>query len=533
MRQLATIATLSLVVLSSFFLVLFLSWRPAPQQNLPANQIQATKKLLMVAAPTFELGALSGDALFVTEPMNRLMSQADAEYLVVYDSGGSNIAATPQDQEPLPFQAEVLQKIMGQQGPVVLQGDELTDIYVPVLGTIESNSPPDEVRVFFPKEDATLKGDAPPSARLLGILRMGISVDPVEPAFPPSGTQGILLASSVAGTILIVFLSFWWALYKRMQPIHRGVNLLSRGNFTHRIPEQGAPDMRRLAEGINITGARLEQFTTKIDELAVDLSHAEKEGWTMEMVRKMADDLASPAGFLFMNLYKLLEYITGLLKVLNTYNSLTLNSQEAQNLEELKQDTEFDHIIEDVERLVRSCIKAIDKIREISADLKKLSPRELPTQLKRAPINKIVTAALERTRSKFENDLEVETYLEEIPDVTYPFKPLVPVFINILENAMEAVPDSGTIRVKTQKKTDSVLIEITDSGKGISKDQAAKIFEPFFTTKKERLGMGLSICREILQHFNGTITVDSAPGQGTTVRVEMPLHYQPESTPQS
>ena len=95
------------------------------------------------------------------------------------------------------------------------------------------------------------------------------------------------------------------------------------------------------------------------------------------------------------------------------------------------------------------------------------------------------------------------------------------VVINLLVNALDAMPESGTLSVKVRGAPSAVSIEIGDTGPGIDPSILPEIFDPFFTTKEAGTGLGLSIVRKIVDQHGGHIDIDSAPGQGTRVRVEL------------
>jgi signal transduction histidine kinase len=96
------------------------------------------------------------------------------------------------------------------------------------------------------------------------------------------------------------------------------------------------------------------------------------------------------------------------------------------------------------------------------------------------------------------------------------------VVINLLVNALDAMPESGTLSVKVSATRSSVAIEIGDTGPGIDPNILPEIFDPFFTTKEAGTGLGLSIVRKIVDQHGGRIDIDSSPGRGTQVRVELP-----------
>lgn len=98
-------------------------------------------------------------------------------------------------------------------------------------------------------------------------------------------------------------------------------------------------------------------------------------------------------------------------------------------------------------------------------------------------------------------------------------------FMNLLLNAIQAVREQGTVTIRTRAVDAGVAIEISDTGVGIPPENLGRIFQPGFTTKNSRvgMGMGLLICRRIVEQHDGTIEVRSAPGGGTTFVVGIPL----------
>jgi PAS domain S-box-containing protein len=99
------------------------------------------------------------------------------------------------------------------------------------------------------------------------------------------------------------------------------------------------------------------------------------------------------------------------------------------------------------------------------------------------------------------------------------------VFLNILNNARQAVGEKGEVRIRTYQRDGNVCVEISDNGVGISKVHLARVFDPGFTTKGVGVGtgLGLSICYQIIQDHRGDIEVESEPGKGTTFRIVLPI----------
>lgn len=99
---------------------------------------------------------------------------------------------------------------------------------------------------------------------------------------------------------------------------------------------------------------------------------------------------------------------------------------------------------------------------------------------------------------------------------------LAQVFLNLLKNALQAMPEGGSLRVTTVLSGRNNLITINDTGSGISPEHMKQIFEPFFTTKARGTGLGLALCKKIVEEHAGKIDVESVAGKGTTVFITFP-----------
>lgn len=98
------------------------------------------------------------------------------------------------------------------------------------------------------------------------------------------------------------------------------------------------------------------------------------------------------------------------------------------------------------------------------------------------------------------------------------------VVLNLVQNAHHAMPQGGRLAVRTRGEEDSVLVEISDTGVGIPPEDLQRIFDPFFSRRADReagTGLGLTICKGIVERYGGTIGVTSRPGEGTTFRIRL------------
>jgi two-component system NtrC family sensor kinase len=146
-------------------------------------------------------------------------------------------------------------------------------------------------------------------------------------------------------------------------------------------------------------------------------------------------------------------------------------------------------------------------------------------ELKTVDIHEGLEDTLTLIHHEIKHHITVTKNYGDIPPIAcYPGR-VNQVFLNILNNARQAVGEKGEIRISTYKRGGNVCVEISDDGVGIPKDQHAKIFDPGFTTKGVGVGtgLGLSICYQIIQDHKGDIEVESEPGKGTTFRIVLPI----------
>ena len=114
---------------------------------------------------------------------------------------------------------------------------------------------------------------------------------------------------------------------------------------------------------------------------------------------------------------------------------------------------------------------------------------------------------------------------DSLPPVRIDKVQIQQVIVNVVMNAAQAMPDGGTISVLTESTGNTVVLAISDQGMGIAEENLRRIFDPYFTTKRkgEGTGLGLSLCKKLIEANGGTIEVSSRLGSGTTVRLVFPL----------
>ncbi|MDI6744798.1 MAG: ATP-binding protein [Thermodesulfovibrionales bacterium] len=201
-------------------------------------------------------------------------------------------------------------------------------------------------------------------------------------------------------------------------------------------------------------------------------------------------------------------------------NPLTNASLNIQTLKgRLERNSEDKDVIQKLDAVERN----VDRASIIAKELLQFS-RERETELIPVNINKIISGALTLLSHKLKN-ISVHHHLQEAPEIMGNPGKLEQVFINIMDNAVEAMRGEGRISISTAHSSSHITVEITDTGHGIPEKASSKVFDPFFTTKEvgAGTGLGLSICYGIINQHNGSIEITSTPQKGTTVTIKLPV----------
>ncbi len=185
--------------------------------------------------------------------------------------------------------------------------------------------------------------------------------------------------------------------------------------------------------------------------------------------------------------------------------------------------------------------RIIEEIKKIEALLRSLLNYARPPapQLDTLEIERVLTRALTsarysvrgiHSRSEKETTVSFERNFDgNLPMILADPSQLEQVFLNLLLNAAEAMPEGGAVTLSASYDiaTDTVRIEVSDTGPGLEEENIEKIFKPFYTTKPRGTGLGLAICRRLINQHGGDIGVENKPGGGARFTVTIPVHHDP------
>jgi len=182
--------------------------------------------------------------------------------------------------------------------------------------------------------------------------------------------------------------------------------------------------------------------------------------------------------------------------------------------------------ISECRRYSQDIIKCTRQIAEI---IKNFSGYIRPTsehELEQVDVNEQLSEALSMAgRSSLSDRVEIRKNLEAVANILAKPEEIQQVFFNIIRNGIQAMDGKGSLEISSLQQGDRVQIQIQDRGSGMHEERLAKIFDPFFSTKgpDEGDGLGLYIVQQIVKKYDGTISVESQEGTGTTFTIQFPI----------
>lgn len=167
--------------------------------------------------------------------------------------------------------------------------------------------------------------------------------------------------------------------------------------------------------------------------------------------------------------------------------------------------------------LMNRDIEYMDRLLKNLIDFSSIPPLELMED----NVNIVLKEAL--SQIVIPKNVKLTTNYSDLPNSKLDGSQLAQVFINLILNGVQAMPEGGELNISTAKLNNSLEIKIRDTGIGIPKKDLKEIFKPFYTTKARGVGLGLPNAKRIVENHGGTIAVESEEGKGTTVTIRLPI----------
>ncbi len=306
-----------------------------------------------------------------------------------------------------------------------------------------------------------------------------------------SGTKIILYALLVLGPILIFGLSYFFirTFTRPMNKLLYATRRLKEGDLDYRV-EGLKHEFGEVAGSINDMAGSLKEHFTKMQRI--------EQGIVLgEVAAGLAHEIKNP-----------LAGVRGAIELICQESNMAPQDREL------------------LLRAVEDVIRIESLMKDLMSFAKPPKPQYVDVDIN-GVLDMIVSFALKHPSFSLRNDSSikvVKNFDEHIPNVQADPMQLRQIFLNLLLNAAEAMPDGGALRVNTyyENSTKSVGVRISDTGKGIDADSMNKIFQPFFTTKRKGTGLGLAIIKRLIEQHEGSISVENNPEGGATFTVSFP-----------
>ncbi|MCZ8235371.1 MAG: ATP-binding protein [Inhella sp.] len=265
----------------------------------------------------------------------------------------------------------------------------------------------------------------------------------------------------------------------------------------------------------------------KLGELQRQVAAQEKMASIGQLAAGVAHEINNPIGFVSSNLNSLSREVGSLLALLQGYQAVPREGWDEalrQRIEALEGQMDLSLAVEDLPAMISESMEGLHRVKRIVQDLRNFSRIDASDWLD-ADLNAGIESTLNMLMHEIKYKAQVHTELGPLPPVHCLAAQVNQVLMNLLVNASHAIEHEGRIDIRSWQEQDQACISIRDNGCGMSPEVKARIFEPFFTTKPvgKGTGLGLSLSFSIIKKHQGSIDVESTPGQGTCFTLRLPI----------
>ena len=330
-----------------------------------------------------------------------------------------------------------------------------------------------------------------PDKQLLGILLVGNTRRPYVEL--RNRIRSAALLAGAAGIVLAILFSGWAAsrVTRPVDQLAAAAREVAAGNWNTRVAVSSNDELGALAESFN-------RMTAELLQQREQLVRAERVAAWRELARRLAHELKNP-------LFPL---------QLTVENLVRARQHSAEQFDEVFRESSSTLLAE------------IANLKAIISRFSEFSRMPQP-QFQRVELNELVqnVARLLRgqLRSPEASPIECRMELaENLGPVAGDPELLHRALSNLALNAMDAMPQGGSLTLRTSEKGDRVCVEVADTGTGLTAEECDRLFTPYYTSKTQGTGLGLAIVQSVISDHGGRISVRSQPGRGTTFVIELP-----------
>ncbi|MFI5154486.1 MAG: sensor histidine kinase [Chitinophagales bacterium] len=359
--------------------------------------------------------------------------------------------------------------------------------------------------------------------------------------------------SSIASLVVVliaILVGFWLArnISTPILALREAAHHVGEGDLTQRVRQRSGDEIGDLSKAFNKmvmdldkAGKALRKANTNLASTneALNLSmedlksaqeqliQAEKMASLGQLTAGIAHEINNPINFVSANTQPLKDDIAEIIEVLHQYEKVVDQKnlgKEFEEVEKLKKSSRLSEAIQEVKKLLSGMEEGARRTAEIVRGLRNFSRLD-QNVFNKVNLNDSLESTLTLLHNSYKNRIEIVKDYADIPEVDCFPGQMNQVLMNILSNAIQAIPGQGKIVVKTQNLSGLVRISVKDNGMGMPEEVRKKIFDPFFTTKEigKGTGLGLYISYGIIEKHNGKIEVFSSVGEGSEFVITLPV----------
>jgi signal transduction histidine kinase len=319
-----------------------------------------------------------------------------------------------------------------------------------------------------------------------------ISMNRLQRVKENSDRARLLVFALLGMSVITVIAGFSKRFTRPILNLEQAAQRITAGKLDADVPVSGPKEVSTLSATFNemLTGLRRNR------DLEEQLQRAERSAVVGRLASGIAHEIRNPLNFMNLSIDHL---------------------QAACAPENEQRRAEFTHITTTIKEEIQRLNRLVSDFLSYGRPAR-LKPRELDARILIGEVGNLVKATAEQQGVKV-------IITTETPDSTTfeaDYEQIKTCFSNLMINAIQAMPEGGTLAVRLYPNATHLLIEFADTGTGIAPDSLAQIFEPYYSTKETGIGLGLPLTKKIIEEHGGHISVVSALGEGTTFTVTLP-----------
>ncbi|MGB0521911.1 MAG: ATP-binding protein [Flammeovirgaceae bacterium] len=273
----------------------------------------------------------------------------------------------------------------------------------------------------------------------------------------------------------------------------------------------------------------LESAFENLKATQTQLIQAEKLSSIGELTAGVSHEINNPLNFIAAGSNTLEDLLKDIYEIIDKYSE-TAHAANAEAIQQILKEAEhlkeafiYDDMREDLDQILKDIQSGATRTVNIVNTLQAFSQSQ-QGKYQMANLIEGLNATLILLNNRMGDKVVVVKHFQDLPPIKCESGQLNQVFMNIINNAIQAMGYDGTLTISTENLKDSIKISFTDTGKGMDKQVRSHLFEPFFTTKdgEHNTGLGLSTAKEIVERHKGDITVRSEVGIGSTFTITLP-----------